>query len=314
VHDSVLGSIGETPLVRLDRLSAGRPGRVAVKLEFYSPGGSVKDRAALRIVEDAERDGRLRPGGTVVELTSGNMGIGLAVVCAVKGYRLVAVMSEGNSVERRRVLRALGAEVELVPQVPGARPGQVSREDLAAVERRAEELATQLGAFRSDQFGNPSAVRAHEEGTGPEIWRQSGGLISHFVASVGTGGTFVGVARALKRASPAVRCYAAEPASAPFLAGQPVTSTSHTIQGTGYALVPPQWDPALVDGFLAVSDAAATETARVLATREGIFGGFSTGANVAAALELAARAPEGSLVVTIAPDTGLKYLSTELVE
>jgi cysteine synthase A len=314
VHDSVLGGIGETPLVRLDRLSAGLPGRVAVKLEYYSPGGSVKERAALRIVEDAERDGRLRPGGTLVELTSGNMGIGLAVVCAVKGYRLIAVMSEGNSVERRRVLRALGAEVELVPQAPGGRPGQVSREDLDAVQRRADELAAQLGAFRPDQFGNPSAVRAHEEGTGPEIWRQSSGRVSHFVASVGTAGTFVGVARALKRASPAVRCYATEPASAPFLAGRPVTSTSHAIQGTGYAIVPPQWEPSLVDGFLAVTDAAAIETARTLARREGIFGGFSTGANVAAALELAARVPEGSLVVTIAPDSGLKYLSTELVE
>jgi cysteine synthase A len=242
------------------------------------------------------------------------MGIGLAVVCAVKGYRMIAVMSEGNSLERRRVLRALGAEVELVPQVPGARPGQVSREDLAAVERRAAELVAELGAFRPDQFANPSAVAAHEEGTGPEIWRQSDGRVSHFVASVGTGGTFVGVARALKSASPSVRCYAAEPASAPFIAGGPVTSTSHLIQGTGYALIPPQWDPGLVDGFLAVTDERAMEVARQLATREGIFGGFSTGANVAAALELAAQVPAGSLVVTIAPDTGMKYLSTGLVD
>jgi cysteine synthase A len=310
----VLGAVGQTPLVALDRLRAARslPGRVALKLEYYSPGGSVKDRAALRIVEDAERDGRLRPGGTVVELTSGNMGIGLAVVCAVKGYRLVAVMSEGNSLERRRALQALGAEVELVRQVGRPRPGQVSKEDLEAVERRTEELVRRLGAFRPDQFRNPSAVRAHEETTGPEIWRQTDGRVTDFVASVGTGGTFVGVARALKRASRAVRCYALEPASAPALAGRPITRTSHKLQGTGYAFVPPLWDPGLVDGYLTATDDEAIEAARLLATREGVFAGFSTGANVAGALKLAGQTPAGSLVVTIAPDTGLKYLSTDL--
>ncbi|HEY3079598.1 MAG TPA: cysteine synthase family protein [Chloroflexota bacterium] len=311
---SVLDAVGQTPLVALDRLTGARslPARVALKLEYYGPGGSVKDRAALRIVEDAERDGRLRPGGTVVELTSGNMGLGLAVVCAVRGYRLIAVMSEGNSLERRRALQALGAEVELVPQVGPARPGQVSKEDLEAVERRTRELVGRLGAFRPDQFNNPSSVSAHEETTGPEIWRQTDGGVTHFVASVGTGGTFVGVARALKRASPAVRCYAAEPASAPALAGQPITSTSHRLQGTGYALVPPLWDTGLVDGYLTATDEEAIDTARRLATREGVLAGFSAGANVACALKLAADAPPGSLVVTIAPDTGLKYLSTDL--
>ena len=314
MFDSALGAIGQTPLVALDRLAEGLPARVAVKLEFYSPGGSVKDRVAERIVADAERDGRLRPGGTIVELTSGNMGIGLAVVCAVKGYKLVAVMSEGNSVERRRVLEALGARVELVPQVGGPRPGQVSAEDLRAVEARTAALVGELGAFRPDQFSNPSAVAAHEATTGPEIWQQSDGRVSHFVASIGTGGTFVGTARALKRANPAIRCLAAEPASAPFIAGGTVTSTSHRIQGTGYALIPPLWEPALCDGFLSVTDEEAVETARRLATREGILGGFSAGANVAAALRLAAEAPPGSLIVTLAPDTGLKYLSTDLFD
>jgi cysteine synthase A len=311
---SVLGGIGQTPLVALDRLTAARqlPSRVALKLEYYSPGGSLKDRAALRIVEDAERDGRLRPGGTVVELTSGNMGLGLAVVCAVKGYRLIAVMSEGNSVERRRALQAFGAEVDLVPQVGPARPGQVSKEDLEAVVRRTDELVRRLGAFRPDQFNNPSAVRAHEETTGPEIWRQTAGRVTHFVASVGTAGTFVGVARALKRLRSAVRCYSAEPASAPALAGRPIASTSHRLQGTGYAIVPPFWDPNLADGYLTATDQEAIETARLLATREGVLAGFSAGANVACALALAADAPPGSLVVTLAPDTGLKYLSTDL--
>lgn len=311
--ESVLAAIGETPLVAVDRVAAGLPGRVAVKLEYYSPGGSVKDRVARRIVEDAERDGRLKPGGTVVELTSGNMGIGLAIVCAVKGYRMVAVMSEGNSVERRRTLAALGAAVELVPQVGRPRPGQVSAEDLQAVEARTQQLVEELDGFRPDQFNNPSAVAAHEATTGNEIWRQTDGRVTHFVASVGTGGTLAGTARALKRHNPTVRCYACEPATAPFIAGGTVTNTSHKLQGTGYALVPSFWQPELIDGFLTASDEEAIDTARRLAKEEGIFGGFSTGANVAGALRVAAEAPPGSLVVTLAPDSGLKYLSTDLI-
>src|SRR5688500_9715295 len=195
---SALGAIGATPLVALDRLTEGLPGRVAVKLEFYGPGASVKDRAALAVVEAAERSGELKPGGTVVELTSGNMGTGLAVVCAVKGYRMIAVMSAGNSVERRRMLEALGAEVELVPQAGAPRPGQVSKEDLDLVEERTIELTRELGAFRPNQFHNPHTVEAHETGTGLEIWEQTGGLVGAFVAHIGAGGTFIGVARALK--------------------------------------------------------------------------------------------------------------------
>jgi cysteine synthase A len=311
---SVLDAIGNTPLVALDRLAEGLPGRVVAKLEYDNPGGSVKDRVALAVVEAAEREGRLRPGGTVVELTSGNMGTGLAVVCAVKGYRMIAVMSAGNSVERRRQLEAFGAEVELVPQAPGSLPGQVSGEDLALVEARTQELVRDLLAFRPDQFQNPNAVAAHELTTGREIWEQTEGRVAAFVASVGTGGTFVGVARALKGRNPAVRCYAAEPASAPYIARGPqgVTSPSHKIQGTGYALVPPLWQPELVDGFLTVTDEAAIATARRLATREGVFGGFSGGANVAAALEVARDVPPGAVVATVVCDTGLKYLSTDL--
>ena len=314
ICSSVLEAIGATPLVALDRLTAGVPGRIVAKLEYFSPGGSIKDRAALAILEAAEASGELAPGGTVVELTSGNMGTGLAVACAIKGYRMIAVMSAGNSVERRRMLEALGAEVDLVPQAGMPRPGQVSKEDLDLVELRAQELVRELGAFRPNQFHNPNGVAAHERTTGREIWEQTEGKVGTFVASVGTGGTFVGVARALKARNPSVRCYAAEPASAPFIAGgaSAVTSTSHKIQGTGYALVPPVWQPELVDGFLAVTDDAAIHTARLLATREGIFGGFSGGANVAAALELARDCAPGTLIATIIPDTGLKYLSTDL--
>jgi cysteine synthase len=314
VATSVLQAIGRTPLVALDRLTEGLPGRVLAKLEFYSPGGSVKDRVALAVIEAAEKSGELRPGGTVIELTSGNMGTGLAVVCAVKGYRMIAVMSAGNSVERRRMLEALGAEVELVPQAGSARPGQVSKEDLDLVEERTIALVRQLGAFRPDQFHNPHAIRAHEETTGRELWEQSGGALDAFVAHVGTAGTFVGVARALKARRSDVRCFAAEPASAPFIGGgaAAVTSTSHKLQGTGYALVPPLWQPELVDGFLTVTDDDAIRVARALATREGIFGGFSAGANVAAALQLARELPAGSVIATLIPDTGLKYLSTDL--
>jgi cysteine synthase A len=312
--ESVLGAIGATPLVALDRVAAGLPGRVVVKLEYYSPGGSVKDRVALAVIEAAEREGRLRPGGTVVELTSGNMGTGLAVVCAVKGYRMIAVMSAGNSVERRHMLEALGARVELVPQAAGSQPGKVSKEDLDLVEERTQELVHRLGAFRPDQFNNPASVRAHEATTGRELWEQTGGRVTDFVASVGTGGTFVGVARALKARRPEVRCYAAEPASAPYIARGPegVTSTSHKIQGTGYAMVPPLWQPELVDGYLTVTDEAAVETSRRLATQEGIFGGYSSGANVAAALEIARGASAGDVVAAVVCDTGLKYLSTDL--
>ncbi len=312
---SVLELIGATPVVTLDRLRDGSPGRVVLKLESANPGGSVKDRAALRSIDDAERSGALRPGGTVVELTSGNMGIGLAIVCAIRGYRLVAVMSEGNTPERRRVLEAYGARVVLVPQASGGVPGKVSGDDLALVETRTREVVAELGAWRPDQFANPSNTLTHRETTGVELWQQAaaipGGLWG-FTAIVGTAGTFVGVARALKARNPAVRCLAVEPAGAPALAGGEITNPGHALQGAGYAFVPPAWDPALCDGTVAVTDDEAISTARELARREGILGGFSTGANVAAARRLAVAAPDGSLIATIACDTGLRYLSTDL--
>lgn len=314
IAKSILDTIGHTPLVALDRLSAGLPGRVLAKVEVVNPGASVKDRAALRIIEDAETAGLLQPGGTVVELTSGNMGTGLAIVCAVKGYKMVAVMSEGNSVERRKMLTALGAEVVLVSQAAGGVPGQVSGEDLALVEERTQQLTHELKAFRPNQFHNISNVRAHELTTGPEIWEQTAGKVTTLAAIVGTGGTFIGVSRALKARNPAIDCYAVEPASAATLAQQPITNTSHKLQGAGYALIPPLWEADLCDGFLAVTDEEATLTARKLAQQEGIFGGFSSGANVAAALHLASIANPGNLIVTIICDSGLKYLSTDLVE
>lgn len=311
IGDSILATIGATPLVALDRLAAGLPARVLAKIEFANPGSSIKDRIALQIVEAAERSGRLRPGGTVVELTSGNTGTGLAIVCAVKGYRLIAVMSEGNSRERRRMLEALGATVELVPQADGDHPGEVSGDDLAAVDRRAAELVRELGAFRADQFHNPANSAAHEHGTAEEIWQQTAGAVTDFVAAVGTGGTFVGTARGLKRHNPAIRAYAVEPAGAPVLAGRPVLQPRHKIQGAGYGEPPGLWDPSLADGYFAVTDEEAIASARAMARQEGIFAGFSSGANVHAALQLA-RDSAGGVIVTTINDSGLKYLSTDL--
>jgi cysteine synthase A len=312
VSPSAVETIGNTPLVALSRLSEGLPGLVLAKLESFSPGHSVKDRIARRMIEDAERRGDLTPGGAIVELTSGNTGIGLAIVAATRGYRFYAVMSEGNSVERQRILRALGAEVVLVPQVGGSRPGVVTGEDLELVEQRAAELTAELGAFRPNQFANPSNVAMHEQTTGLEIWEQAGGQVDAWVASIGTGGTFIGVARALKQRKPTVRCVAAEPATARKIAGCEITSSSHQLQGTGYNLIPPQWEPEMCDGFIGVSDQDAIDTARLLGTREGICAGYSSGANVWAALQLASEAAEGEVIVTVCPDTGLKYLSTNL--
>jgi cysteine synthase A len=311
VAATVAATIGRTPLVALERLGAGLPGLVLAKLESFSPGHSVKDRIALRMVEEAEREGHLLPGGHIVELTSGNTGIGLALVAAVRGYRFHAVMSAGNSMERRRILTALGADVRVVPQVDGS-PGRVTGADLEAVQRHADALAKELGAWQPRQFENPANAAAHAETTAGEIWEQTGGRVDAWTAVVGTGGTYVGVARALRRLRPGIRCVAVEPAAARPLAGYPGTSPAHVIQGAGYNSVPPLWDGALCDGLLAVTDGDAVETARALAAREGILGGFSSGANVWAALQLAAAAAEGEVIVTLCPDTGLKYLSTDL--
>ncbi len=313
---SVLGAIGNTPIVALDRLREAvrvKP-RIFAKLEYYSPGGSIKDRSALKIIEDAERKRELEPGKRVVELTSGNMGIGLAVVCGIKGYPFTAVMSKGNSPERWRILRALGADVELVPQAKGGVPGKVTKEDLELVERRTQKLVRRLSAFRPDQFNNPKNPLAHEQGTGEEIWKGLEGRVDYFVAMVGTGGTFIGSSRALKKRNPRIKCYAVEPANAPVLAGGRVKSTKHKIQGTGYAFIPPQWDSNLCDGYLAVSDREAISTARLLAKKEGILAGFSGGANVAAATKLARKIGGAKVIATVIPDTGLKYLSTDLFQ
>ncbi len=315
IHPDAASLIGHTPVVRLKRLTRGLRGALFAKLETFNPGLSKKDRIARRMVDDALADGRLKPGQTVVELTSGNTGTGLAIVCAVRGLKFVAVMSSGNSEERRRMMEALGARVEIVAQAPGSPRGQVSGEDLALVEKRAQELTRELGAFRADQFNSASNVLAHQEGTGREIIRDLGKRINSFCDLAGSGGTFTGVARALKRWNPRVRCYAVEPASAALLAGKAVTNPNHRIQGGGYAMKLPLWDDSLVDGYLQVTDDEAVHWARELAAKEGIFGGFSSGANLAAAMKLlqASQTKKAQArVVFLVNDSGLKYLSTDL--
>jgi cysteine synthase A len=315
IHEDAASLIGHTPLVELKRLAKGQRGSLFAKVESLNPGFSKKDRIARQIVDDALQDGRLKPGDTVVELTSGNTGTGLAIVCAVRGLRFVAVMSAGNSPERRRMMEALGARVEIVPQAAGSPPGQVSGLDLDLVERRTVELARQLGAFRADQFRNPSNVLAHEEGTAAEIWGELGARVTHFCDFVGSAGTFVGVARGLKKRKPSIQCHAIEPSGAALLGTGTVRNASHRIQGGGYSIRPPFWEESLVDGYLTVTDQEAARWARELARVEGLFAGFSSGANVAGALTLLERserdAQPAAIVFTI-NDSGLKYLSTDL--
>lgn len=316
-HDHVLGSaieaIGETPVVELARLGRGLDGRILAKLEYLNPGFSKKDRIARQIIEDAEADGRLRPRQTVVELTSGNTGTGLAIVCGVKGYPFVAVMSKGNSMERARMMRALGAEVVLVDQAPGSISGQVSGDDLALVEQETQRIVQARDAFRADQFRLAGNLRAHYLHTGPEILRQTGGVFDAFCDFVGTGGSFAGCAAAFKERNPAIGCFVVEPEGAAALAGAPVTNPAHRIQGGGYSMSAlPLINPADVDGYLTVPDADAVTWARRLAKEEGIFAGFSSGANLAAAVRLLHGAYRGKTVVVMMCDSGLKYLSTDL--
>jgi cysteine synthase A len=312
---SAIEAIGSTPLVELSRLTRGIDGRILAKLEFFNPGFSKKDRIARQIIEDAEASGALKPGQTVVELTSGNTGTGLAIVCGIKGYPFVAVMSKGNSVERARMMSALGAEVVLVDQLPESVPGQVSGGDLELVEQRTRKIVTARKAFRADQFSLKGNFRAHYLNTGPEIIRQSGGDIDIFCDFAGTGGSFAGCAAALKEHDSRIKCFLVEPDGAAILAGEPVTYPNHRIQGGGYAMADlPLLKRERIDGYLKVTDKKAIEMTRRLAREEGIFAGFSSGANLSAATELLQTEFKGKTAVVLICDSGLKYLSTELWE
>ncbi len=313
--DSILGAIGNTPLVNLRRVVRSRNlrGRILAKLEYLNPGSSKKDRVALEIIRRARADGRLTDGQPVVELTSGNTGTGLAIVCHALGHPFTAVMSRGNTIERARQMAALGAEVVLVDQCPGGVDGQVSGADMSLAEQCTQRLVNERGAFRAYQFETSDNVRAHEFHTGPEIWEQADGRIDAFAMIAGTCGTYTGVMRAFRQRDPNVRGYLIEPARAAVLAGACVDDPRHKLQGAGYAKADlPLLDRSLVNEFLQVGDEEAAEATRELAADEGIFAGISTGANLAVALRLLAGPERGGTIAIIVCDSGLKYLSTDL--
>jgi len=317
IYNSILDTIGNTPLIRLSRLTEKEEGTIFAKLEFLSPGLSKKDRVALQMIEDAERKGVLARDQTVVELTSGNMGTGLAIVCRLKGYKFIAVMSKGNSIERAKMMQAFGAEVILVDQMPGSVPGQVSGEDLNLVEIKAQEITKQLGAFRADQFFNPSTRNVGTYRIAPEILKQLGDeKIDAFVDFMGTGGSCIGVAKALKQVFPHVKCFGVEPENAPFYSDRASEGKTggHKIQGGGYHMdldfVKKSDSP--LDGFMTVTDREAIEGVRALALEECMFAGFSSGANYAAAKKLLKAGFRGKNILILIPDSGTKYLSTDL--
>ncbi|HEY3731152.1 MAG TPA: cysteine synthase A [Steroidobacteraceae bacterium] len=302
IYDSILSTIGRTPIVRVARL-APPDTSVYVKCEFFNPGGSVKDRLAIAIIEDAEARGTLKPGQTVVEATSGNTGIALAMVCAAKGYPFVAIMAETFSVERRKIMRMLGAAVILTP----------AAERGTGMVRLAAELANKHGWFLARQFENPANPAYHRSTTGPEILADfAGKRLDFFVTGWGTGGTLTGVGEVIRLARPEVQVIAAEPEAAAMLSGKPFAS--HKIQGWTPDFVPAVLNRAVPHRLVTVSDAEAIEAARSLARKEGIFCGISSGATFAAALKVAREAGKGAVVVAMLPDTGERYLSTPLFE
>lgn len=306
IYTSADQLIGNTPLLELTRLEAAHDvkARVLAKLEAFNPAGSVKDRIAKAMLDEAEAAGRLQPGAVIIEPTSGNTGIGLAAVAAARGYRVIIVMPETMSVERRRLLKAYGAELVLTPGAAGMK-GAIAK---------AQELAAEYpGSFLPSQFANPANPRVHRETTGPEIWRDTDGAVDLFVAGVGTGGTVTGVGEYLKAQNPAVRVVAVEPEDSPVLSAGKVGP--HKIQGIGAGFVPDVLNTDIYDEVLTVSNEDAFATGRAIAQTEGVLVGISSGAAVWAALELAKR-PEnaGKTIVVLLPDTGDRYLSTPMFE
>lgn len=304
IYADVTELIGRTPIVELNALTEGLPGRVAVKLEFYNPANSVKDRIGVSIVDAAEASGALRPGGTIVEGTSGNTGIALAMVGAARGYKVVLVMPDTMSIERRMMLRAYGAEIVLTPGAEGMS---------GAVAKAESIVAESDNAVLARQFANPANPQIHYDTTGAEVWEDTDGEVDVFVAGIGTGGTLTGVGRYLKERKPGVRVVGVEPADSPILTGG--EPGPHKLQGLGANFVPEVLDREVYDEIIDAPYEESIEVSRAMAVREGILGGISSGANVWAALELAKREENaGKLIVVVVPDFGERYFSTPLFD
>ena len=307
---TIIEAVGRTPLVKLNRITAGLPATIAIKGEFKNPLGSVKDRIGRAMIEAAEQSGVLRPGGHIIEPTSGNTGIALAFVAAAKGYPLTLTMPESMSLERRTLLALLGANLVLTPAKDGMK---------GAIKRAEELIAETPGAWMPQQFENPANPSIHRKTTANEIWHDTGGQIDIFVAAVGTGGTITGVSEVIKARKPSLQSIAVEPAASPVIsqtrAGQPVQPGPHKIQGTGAGFVPKNLNLGIVDDVIQVTNEDAIATAQRLAREEGLLVGISTGANVWAALQVGSR-PEnaGKLIVTVGCSTGERYLSTALAD
>lgn len=302
--DNITQAVGQTPLVRLNRLTEGLPADVAVKIEFYNPANSVKDRIGVAIVDAAEKSGALRPGGTIVEGTSGNTGIALAMVGAARGYRVVLTMPETMSNERRVMLRAYGAEIVLTPGADGMR---------GAVDKAAQIVEETENSILAQQFANQANVEIHYNTTGPEIWEASEGKVDMLVSGIGTGGTLTGAGRYLKEKNPDVKVVAVEPADSPILSGG--KPGPHKIQGIGANFIPEVLDTELYSSVYAATLEESVQNSRLLGTKEGILGGISSGAAIAAALDEAKKEENaGKLIVAVVPDFGERYISTVLYE
>lgn len=304
IYHSLTQLVGNTPLLEVENVekTLGLKAHVLVKLEYFNPGGSVKDRVALAMIEDAEKRGALKPGGVIIEPTSGNTGIGLAWVASVKGYRIILTMPETMSLERRNLLKALGAELVLTPGSKGMK---------GAIARAKELQQEHPSSFIPQQFENPANPEAHTRTTAEEIWRDTDGKVDIFVAGVGTGGTLSGTSRGLKKHNPAIKAYAVEPATSAVLEGNP--SGPHKIQGIGAGFVPRNFDASAADQILPIQDNDAIRASRLLAQKEGLLVGISAGAALHAAIELAKKPEnEGKTIVALLPDTGERYLSTVL--
>ncbi|HRS51629.1 MAG TPA: cysteine synthase A [Candidatus Marinimicrobia bacterium] len=303
IHPNILTTIGKTPLVRINKLTKGTSAEILAKVEFFNPGGSVKDRIALNMIEDAEQRGILKKGMTIIEPTSGNTGIGLAMVAAVKGYRVVFVMPETMSIERRKILKQFDAQIILTPGNQG----------MSGAVAEAERLAQQDGYFMPGQFQNPANPEIHRKTTAREIIADLGDRTpDYFIAGVGSGGTITGVGEVLKQVYPDIQIIAVEPAGSPVLSGG--QAGAHKIQGIGAGFIPEVLNRDIINEIIRVNDESAILTARRLASEEGILTGISAGANLFAALQIAKRSRHNCLIIVVFPDTGERYLSTELFE